>query len=124
MLSGFQEAAKKLLEKDQTTLAPFYSFYDSIDSVLDDAIRDAIRKCADNVGKSKIEAQDVDVYKLLYLMHYLDDIPSNLDNIAILMADNIDTDSRALKDRDQRYLENLLAEGDRIKRALDDESAH
>ena len=32
--------------------------------------------------------------------------------------------SRALKDRDQHYLENLLAEGDRIKRALDDESAH
>lgn len=32
--------------------------------------------------------------------------------------------SRALKDRDQRYLENLLAEGDRIKRALDDEATH
>ena len=32
--------------------------------------------------------------------------------------------SRALKDRDQRYLENLLAEGDRIKRALDDEASH
>ena len=32
--------------------------------------------------------------------------------------------SRALKDRDQRYLENLLADGDRIKRALDDEASH
>lgn len=32
--------------------------------------------------------------------------------------------SRALKDRDRRYLENLLAEGDRIKRALDDEASH
>ncbi len=33
--------------------------------------------------------------------------------------------SRALKDRDQRYLENLLAEGgNRIKRALDDEASH
>ena len=32
--------------------------------------------------------------------------------------------SRALKDRDQRYLENLLAEGDRIKRALDDEASN
>lgn len=30
--------------------------------------------------------------------------------------------STALKNRDRRYLENLLAEGDRIKRALDDES--
>ncbi|MFR7750366.1 MAG: prephenate dehydrogenase/arogenate dehydrogenase family protein, partial [Collinsella sp.] len=32
--------------------------------------------------------------------------------------------SRALKDRDQRYLENLLAEGDRTKRALDDEASN
>ena len=32
--------------------------------------------------------------------------------------------SRALKNRDQRYLENLLAEGDRIKCALDDEASH
>lgn len=32
--------------------------------------------------------------------------------------------SRALKDRDQRHLENLLAEGDRIKRALDDEASN
>ncbi len=30
--------------------------------------------------------------------------------------------STALKNRDRRYLENLLAEGDRIKRSLDDES--
>ena len=40
------------------------------------------------------------------------------------LIDSLGAYSRALKDRDQRYLENLLAEGDRIKRALDDESAH
>ena len=38
------------------------------------------------------------------------------------LIDSLGAYSRALKDRDQRYLENLLAEGDRIKRALDDES--
>ena len=40
------------------------------------------------------------------------------------LIDSLGTYSRALKDRDQRYLENLLAEGDRIKRALDDEASH
>ena len=40
------------------------------------------------------------------------------------LIDSLGAYSHALKNRDQRYLENLLAEGDRIKRALDDESAH
>ena len=40
------------------------------------------------------------------------------------LIDSLGAYSRALKDRDQRYLENLLAEGDRIKRALDDEASH
>ena len=40
------------------------------------------------------------------------------------LIESLSAYSRALKDRDQRYLENLLAEGDRIKRALDDEASH
>ena len=40
------------------------------------------------------------------------------------LIDSLGAYSRALKNRDQRYLENLLAEGDRIKRALDDEASH
>ena len=39
------------------------------------------------------------------------------------LIDALGAYSRALKDRDRRYLENLLAEGDRIKRALDDDTA-
>ena len=46
----------------------------------------------------------------------------NYSSVVITLAAG--ADSRALKNRDQRYLENLLAEGDRIKRALDDEASH
>ena len=38
MLSGFQEAAQKIQEKDEYALAPFYLFYDTVHTFLDSAI--------------------------------------------------------------------------------------
>ena len=97
MLSGVQEAAKSMLDKNQTALVPFYAFYDTIDNVLDHSIRDAIRRCTASVANGIIQEIDVKLYKLLYLMRYLDDIPPTLDNLTILMSDNIDTDTHALR---------------------------
>lgn len=85
MLSGFQEAAQKIQDKDEYALAPFYLFYDTVHTFLDSSIRRVIERCqkaADN--GDGIEQQDVDVLKLLYLIRYVDDIPANLDNIVIL----------------------------------------
>lgn len=90
MLSGFQEAAQKIQEKDEYALVPFFRFYDTVHTFLDGSIRRVIERCqraADN--GDGIEALDVDVLKLLCLIRYIDDIPANLDNIVILMADDI-----------------------------------
>ena len=90
MLSGFQEAAQKIQEKDEYALAPFYLFYDTVHSFLDSAIRRVIERCQKAADHGDgIEQQDVNVLKLLYLIRYVDDIPANLDNIVILMADDI-----------------------------------
>src|SRR5699024_11794232 len=71
MLSGFQEAAQKIEDKDEFALAPFYLFYDTVHTFLDSSIRRVIERCqkaADtNAG---IEQQDVAVLKLLYLVRY------------------------------------------------------
>ena len=86
MLSGFQEAAQKVQEKDEYALVPFFRFYDTVHTFLDGSIRRVIERCqraADN-GHG-IEQQDVDVLKLLYLVRYIDDIPANLDNIVIYL---------------------------------------
>ena len=51
MLSGFQEAAQKIQDKDEYTLAPFYLFYDTVHTFLDSSIRSVIERCqkaADN----------------------------------------------------------------------------
>ena len=111
MLSGFQEAAQKIQEKDEYALAPFYLFYDTVHTFLDSAIRRVIERCqraADN--GDGIEQQDVDVLKLLYLIRYVDDIPANLDNLVILMADDIRLDKITMRKTVQGSLDRLLSQ--------------
>ncbi len=111
MLSGFQEAAQKIKDKDEFALAPFYLFYDTVHTFLDSSIRRVIERCqkaADN--GDGINEQDVDVLKLLYLIRYVDDIPANLDNIVILMADDIRLDKITMRESVRGSLERLLSQ--------------
>ncbi|WP_462426139.1 BREX system P-loop protein BrxC [Anaerotignum lactatifermentans] len=111
MLSGFQEAAQKIQEKDEYALVPFFRFYDTVHTFLDSTIRRVIERCqkaADN--GDGIETQDVDVLKLLYLVRYIDDIPANLDNIVILMADDIRIDKITMREIVRDSLNRLLSQ--------------
>ncbi len=111
MLSGFQEAAQKVQEKDENALLPFYLFYDTVHTFLESAIRRVIDRCqnaADN--NDGIEPQDVAVLKLLYLVRYIDDIKANIDNIATLMVDDIRTDKIALRASVTASLERLQSQ--------------
>ena len=88
MLSGFQEAAQKIENKDEYALAPLYLFYDTVHTFLSGSIRRVIERCERAAANGNgIEPQDVDVLKLLYLIRYVDDVKANLDNIVILMGD-------------------------------------
>ena len=109
MLSGFQEAAQKIENKDEFTLAPFYLFYDTVHTFLDSAIRRVIeraeRAASDGNG---LEVQDVDVLKLLYLIRYVDDVKANIDNIVILMADDIRLDKINMRAMVRESLDRLM----------------
>ena len=109
MLSGFQEAAQKIESKDEFALAPFYLFYDTVHTFLDSAIRRVIeraeRAAADGNG---LEAQDVDVLKLLYLIRYVDDVKANIDNLVILMADDIRLDKINMRAQVRESLDRLM----------------
>lgn len=111
MLSGFQEAAQKIQDKDEYALIPFFRFYDTVHSFLDGSIRRVIERCAraaaDNNG---IEEQDVDLLKLLYLVRYIDDIKATLDNLVILMADDIRTDKISLREKVRDSLNRLMSQ--------------
>lgn len=111
MLSGFQEAAQKIQDKDEHALVPFYLFYDTVHTFLEGAIRrviDRAQTAADN--GDGLEVQDVAVLKLLYLIRYIDDIKANIDNIAILMIDDVRVDKIALRQSVTASLERLLSQ--------------
>ena len=128
MLSGFQEATQKIQEKDEYALVPFFRFYDTVHTFLDGSIRRVIERCqkaADN--GDGIEQQDVNVLKLLYLIRYIDDIPANLDNIVILMADDIRVDKIVMREVVRGCLDRLMSQnyigrtGDTYKFLTDEE---
>lgn len=100
MLSGFKEAVQQIQNENEYTLIPLFRFYDTVHSFLDGSIRRVIERCEraaeDKLG---VEAYDVEVLKLLYLIRYIDDIKSSIDNIAILMADKIDVDKVMLREK-------------------------
>ncbi|MFI3199956.1 MAG: BREX system P-loop protein BrxC [Eubacteriales bacterium] len=111
MLSGFQEATQKLQERDEYAIVPFFRFYDTVHSFLDGSIRRVLERCekaaTDGYG---VEEQDIDVLKLLYLLRYIDDIKSNIDNIAILMADDIRVDKITLRESVKNSLTRLISQ--------------
>src|SRR5699024_4045962 len=51
-----------------------------------------------------------DVLKLLYLIRYIDDIPANLDNIVILMADDIRMDKITMRETVRDCLNRLMSQ--------------
>lgn len=109
MLSGFQEAAQAIQDRDEFALMPFYLFYDTVHTFLESSIRRVIDRCrnaADN--HDGIEQADVNILKLLYLVRYVDDIKSSIDNISILMADDIRTDKVSTRLTIQQSLDRLV----------------
>ncbi len=128
MLSGFQESAIKLQDSDETALAPFFHFYDTVQSFLDGSIRRVIERAARAAEQHQgLESYDVEVLKLLYLTRYVDDIPSNMENIQIMMADAIDINRLQLHDKVQASLDRLVRQnyvsrsGDMYKFLTDEE---
>ena len=109
MLSGFQEVAQKLQDKDEYALAPFYLFYDTVHGSLDGVIRRVIERCQTAADEDRgIKQQDVAVLKLLYLIRYVDsDVKSTLDAIVILMADNINLDKIKMREQVRESLDRL-----------------
>lgn len=111
MLSGFQEAAQAIEDKDENALVPFSLFYNTVNTFLESAIRRVIDRCqtaADN--RNGIEQYDVDILKLLYLIRYVDDIKSNIDNITTLMVDDIRSDKINMRKSIQESLDRLVSQ--------------
>ena len=109
MLDGTQFAARDAQARDEFAIVPLYGFYDAIHSSLDTSIQDVIERAvnAEKHGYG-IEKDDVNLLKLLYLIRYIDDIPANVNNLTVLMADDIRVDKLELKEKINESLNRLI----------------
>ena len=127
MLNGFQESAQRIEDRNELTLVPMYAFYDTLHSFLDTSVRSVIERAekAANDGNG-LTVEDVNLLKLLYLVRYIDDIKSNIENLTILMADSINVDKLELKQKvaeslDRLERQNYIARSGEIYQFLTDE---
>jgi len=107
LLSAFQESAIRYKDRELGTLIPFSAFYETVEAFLDSNIRTVIIRAEDN---SRLTEDDVEVLKALFLIKYVKEIPSNIENLATLMVNHIDDDKIERKKKIEESLKRLLKE--------------
>lgn len=108
MLDAFQSAVRSVADLDTGVLIPLDAFYPSIESFLDTMVKATIDRAADNPGL--VQPLDSRVLKTLFLIRYVELIKPNVDNLATLFIDKVDTDRLALKHALQESLQRLEKE--------------
>lgn len=106
-LDAFQGAAKQIADQDISALVPFYRFYPAVEGFLDTAVKRTIDQAHNNHA---LEPFDSIVLKVLFLIRYIDELPGNVDNLATLCVDEVDTDKLALRKKIEDSLARLEGE--------------
>ena len=105
LLDAFQSATVRNADRGIDALVPLYDFYPSIESFIDTSAK---RSIDDAPGNPALEPYDIQLLKGLFLIRYIPDIVKpNVDNLATLCVDEIDSDKLALKRRIQESLARL-----------------
>ncbi len=113
MLAFFKEAANDCREKDEDTLVPFSAFYRALDNYLDHSHRSVILKAYDNKSinpDGKDVREDVfaiEVLKALFMIKYVREIDSNVENITSLMVSNVQQERGILRENVEKALDVL-----------------
>lgn len=104
LLDAFQISAKTVAEQPIGTLIPFHTFYKAIEGFLDSSISQVINKAEKN---PQLDAFDIDLLKVLYMVKYVKEISTSPDNLTTLCLTNIDQDRVLLKNQVQESLQRL-----------------
>lgn len=109
MLSGFKEAAQAIEEQDESALVPFWRFYDTVKDFIDSPIHQVFTRAAKAIEQGQgLEAIDLNVLKITFLILHVNDVPTTVDNVAILMADTMDVDIVTLRESVRESLDRLV----------------
>jgi hypothetical protein len=106
-LDAFQNAAKQLGTEEIGALVPFYRFYPAVEGFLDTAVKKTIDQAGENHA---LQAFDITVLKVLFLIRYVDELPGSVDNLMTLCVNEIDADKLTLRKTIEACLERLEGE--------------
>ena len=94
LIDAFQIATNLYIDDNVGRLIPVYSFYQSIKKFLDTAIVRDINLAAE---KSSINDFTVSVLQTLFMIRYVDEVKSTIDNLVTLCVSEVDQDKRTLR---------------------------
>lgn len=97
MLNAFHAALQEFGDKEVNELVPFNIFYSTIKNFIDTNIVRIIDQAKYN--NHDLEDFDVEVLIVLFLIKYIKEVPSDLENLATLMISNIDDNKIKLKEK-------------------------
>ena len=112
MLSSFQESAQAIENEGLGALVPLWRVFDTLENQMDHGIRQVFERCrcACEDGQG-LQPGDTEVLKTLYMVVYVGSyIEATPNNVAILMADEIDQDVAALRSQVSASLDRLVAQ--------------
>src|SRR5262249_29335883 len=107
VLDAFQSSAVQVALQESGVLVPLYRFYPSIESFLDTVVKKTIDQARDN---GSLEPYDILLLQVLFLIRYVEEVKSNLDNLVTLCLEQVDDDRLALRRRIEESLQRLERE--------------
>lgn len=121
MLATFQEAAERYQEKEVGTLIPFSLFFEGLAQFLDHNHKLVIERAEDDElvnPKQDKNCFAVQVLKTLFMVKYVDNFKSNLNNLTTLLLTSIDEDRQELENKVKEALK-VLEKQDYVLKNLD-----
>ncbi|MDP9739385.1 UNVERIFIED_ORG: ElaB/YqjD/DUF883 family membrane-anchored ribosome-binding protein [Bacillus sp. B2I3] len=109
MLSAFKEAGLRYKDEEEGAVIPFYAFYDTIKEFLNPSISRVIEGAYENPAL-KDDEFNMNLLKVLFMIKYIKELPTNIDNIATLMVTNIEEDKLELKEKIRVALRKLISQ--------------
>ncbi len=96
LLDAFQTSAKIVADMESGLLVPFDSFYQTIEQFIDYDIKTVFSNAE---RKASLDAFDIRVLRILFMIKHVKDMPATIDRLATLMVESINEDKAALKSR-------------------------
>ena len=107
MLALFQESAMRVMNQEEGVLVPFSYFYDTLHKFIDHQHSQVISDAEDN---SKLDAFDVELLKVLFMIKYVKEIKANVDNLTTLMISGIYDERVEVRKKVEQSLKRLIGE--------------